>query len=84
MSSADVFQTMNAGYVQMMYEAWRRDPASVDEEWRAAFNNGWKGVEPETGDRTPVTAHREPSGAVGERSAVGGQQASSGLRNRPV
>ena len=46
-SSADVFQTMNAGYVQLMYETWLRDPASVDEEWRALFNNGWRGVEPD-------------------------------------
>ena len=48
-SSADVFQTMNAGYVQLMYETWLRDPASVDEEWRALFNNGWRGVEPDGG-----------------------------------
>jgi 2-oxoglutarate dehydrogenase complex dehydrogenase (E1) component-like enzyme len=47
---ADVFQTMNAGYAQLMYEQWLRDPTSVDEEWRAAFNNGWKGVDPGPGE----------------------------------
>ncbi len=45
--SADVFRTMNAGYVQLMYETWLRDPGSVDDEWRALFTDGWRGVEPE-------------------------------------
>ena len=43
---ADVFQTMNAGYAQLMYEQWLRDPMSVDEEWRALFANGQQGIEP--------------------------------------
>lgn len=35
-----VFGTHNAAFVQVMYEQYLRDPASVDEEWRALFDNG--------------------------------------------
>ncbi len=42
----DLFRTMNAGFVQAMYEQYLRDPASVDEEWRQLFENGGKGLEP--------------------------------------
>ncbi|HEY6807189.1 MAG TPA: multifunctional oxoglutarate decarboxylase/oxoglutarate dehydrogenase thiamine pyrophosphate-binding subunit/dihydrolipoyllysine-residue succinyltransferase subunit, partial [Gemmatimonadales bacterium] len=35
-----VFGTHNAAFVQVMYEQYLRDPASVDEEWRKLFDNG--------------------------------------------
>src|SRR3989440_3302261 len=35
-----VFGTHNAAFVQVMYEQYLRDPASVDEEWRNLFDNG--------------------------------------------
>ncbi len=35
-----VFGTHNAAFVQVMYEQWLRDPASVGEEWRQLFDNG--------------------------------------------
>ncbi|HJQ66459.1 MAG TPA: multifunctional oxoglutarate decarboxylase/oxoglutarate dehydrogenase thiamine pyrophosphate-binding subunit/dihydrolipoyllysine-residue succinyltransferase subunit, partial [Gemmatimonadales bacterium] len=35
-----VFGTNNAAFVQMMYEQYLRDPASVSEEWRGLFDNG--------------------------------------------
>ena len=35
-----VFGTHNAAFVQMMYEQYVRDPASVGEEWRQLFDNG--------------------------------------------
>ena len=35
-----VFGTHNAAFVQVMYEQYLRDPASVGEEWRALFDNG--------------------------------------------
>ncbi len=44
--SVDVFKTMNAGYAQELYEQFRRDPASVDPEWRALFESGQHGIEP--------------------------------------
>jgi len=40
--SADpnVFETANAGFAQVMYEEFLRDPASVDAEWRLLFESG--------------------------------------------
>ncbi|HEV2672485.1 MAG TPA: multifunctional oxoglutarate decarboxylase/oxoglutarate dehydrogenase thiamine pyrophosphate-binding subunit/dihydrolipoyllysine-residue succinyltransferase subunit [Gemmatimonadales bacterium] len=35
-----VFGTHNAAFVQVMYEEWLRDPASVGQEWRELFDNG--------------------------------------------
>src|SRR5207302_497515 len=35
-----VFGTLNAAFVQVMYEQYLRDPTSVDEEWRNLFDNG--------------------------------------------
>ncbi|HEV8398433.1 MAG TPA: 2-oxo acid dehydrogenase subunit E2, partial [Gemmatimonadales bacterium] len=35
-----VFGTHNAAFVQVMYEQYLRDPASVPEEWRGLFDNG--------------------------------------------
>ena len=35
-----VFGTNNAAFVQVMYEQYLRDPASVDAEWRQLFDNG--------------------------------------------
>jgi 2-oxoglutarate dehydrogenase E1 component len=37
---------MNAGYVQAMYEQYLRDPDSLDEDWRALFENGARGLPP--------------------------------------
>jgi 2-oxoglutarate dehydrogenase E1 component len=39
---------MNAGYAQALYEQYLRDPGSVDEEWRALFENGARGLPPLT------------------------------------
>src|SRR5213083_785623 len=35
-----VFGTHNAAFVQVMYEQYLRDPASVGEDWRQLFDNG--------------------------------------------
>jgi 2-oxoglutarate decarboxylase len=35
-----VFGTHNAAFVQVMYEQYLQDPASVGEEWRQLFDNG--------------------------------------------
>ncbi|MFI5206707.1 MAG: multifunctional oxoglutarate decarboxylase/oxoglutarate dehydrogenase thiamine pyrophosphate-binding subunit/dihydrolipoyllysine-residue succinyltransferase subunit [Gemmatimonadales bacterium] len=47
--TAAVYRTMNAGFVQEMYEQYLREPASVDPEWRALFENGGRGLEPVAG-----------------------------------
>jgi 2-oxoglutarate dehydrogenase E1 component len=44
--AAAVYRTMNAGFVQEMYEQYLKDPASVDPEWRVLFENGGRGLEP--------------------------------------
>src|SRR2546422_9797835 len=35
-----VFGTHNAAFVQVMYEQYLRDPASVSDDWRQLFDNG--------------------------------------------
>ncbi|MFI5279629.1 MAG: multifunctional oxoglutarate decarboxylase/oxoglutarate dehydrogenase thiamine pyrophosphate-binding subunit/dihydrolipoyllysine-residue succinyltransferase subunit [Gemmatimonadales bacterium] len=57
---ADVYRTMNAGFVQEMYEQYLRDPASVDPEWRALFENGGRGLEPVAG-AAPQAVERSKS-----------------------
>ena len=42
----NIFNTMNAGYAQAMYEQYLRDPDSVDEAWRALFEDGVQGLAP--------------------------------------
>lgn len=36
----NVFETANAGFAQMMYEEFLKNPASVDAEWRELFESG--------------------------------------------
>ncbi|MEX1998263.1 MAG: multifunctional oxoglutarate decarboxylase/oxoglutarate dehydrogenase thiamine pyrophosphate-binding subunit/dihydrolipoyllysine-residue succinyltransferase subunit [Gemmatimonadales bacterium] len=42
----NIFETVNSGFAQALYEDWRRDPSSVSEEWRKLFENGVKGEAP--------------------------------------
>ena len=42
----NVFETANAGFAQVMYEEFLRDPASVDTEWRQLFESGVVGEAP--------------------------------------
>ncbi len=72
-ATSDVFRTMNAGFVQAMYEQYLRDPASVDEEWRQLFENGGSGLEPV---ENPAMGNRQ--GAIGDAradAAAGASQA---------
>ena len=39
-------ESVNAGYVAELYAQYRRDPASVDAEWRTLFESGAGGFEP--------------------------------------
>jgi len=38
--SESIFDSQNAGYVQLLYEDYARNPASVPEEWRDFFEQG--------------------------------------------
>ncbi len=65
-----VFGTHNAAFVQVMYEQYLRDPASVGEEWRKLFDNG-KLAELPVIPTSPAEALREAGGGSREtRSAV--------------
>ena len=61
-----MFGTHNAAFVQVMYEQYLRDPASVPEEWRKLFDNGKSGELP-----IIPTSKAEVEGA---RSAVSGER----------
>jgi 2-oxoglutarate dehydrogenase E1 component len=42
----DALNLVNAGYVADLYEQYRRDPASIEPEWRSLFDSGAAGFEP--------------------------------------
>ena len=44
----NIFETVNSGFAQAMYEDYLRDPSSVPEEWRKLFDSGVKGEKPAT------------------------------------
>jgi 2-oxoglutarate dehydrogenase E1 component len=77
-SSQDVYRTMNAGFVQAMYEQYLRDPASVDPEWRELFENGGRGLEPVSG-----AADEEVRGARGEVRGVRSDGSSGSASEAP-
>src|SRR5262249_26020523 len=57
----NVFETVNSGFAQALYEDFLRDPASVPPEWRALFESGLKGEAPPSGNGAPKAANREPA-----------------------
>ncbi|MFQ5703242.1 MAG: multifunctional oxoglutarate decarboxylase/oxoglutarate dehydrogenase thiamine pyrophosphate-binding subunit/dihydrolipoyllysine-residue succinyltransferase subunit [Gemmatimonadales bacterium] len=59
----NVFETVNSGFVQALYEDYLRDPASVPSEWRELFENGLRG---ETPTETPQTPQSEQSTSAAE------------------
>src|SRR5467141_3426346 len=61
-----VFGTHNAAFVQVMYEQYLRDPASVPEEWRKLFDNG------KTAELPIIPTNRAE--LEGVRSAVSGER----------
>jgi 2-oxoglutarate dehydrogenase E1 component len=61
----NIFETVNSGFAQALYEDYLRDPTSVPPEWRELFDNGVKG---------------EPPGANGGTATPGSQQRAAGQR----
>src|SRR2546425_8041602 len=59
-----VFGTHNAAFVQVMYEQYLRDPASVSEEWRQLFDNG------KLAELPVIPTNRSDVLGSGERGAV--------------
>ena len=56
----NVFETANAGFAQVMYEEFLRDPSSVGEEWRELFQRGVVGING-TSEKTDVTVAPAPT-----------------------
>ncbi len=73
----DIFETVNSGFAQALYEDYLRDPKSVPEEWRKLFENGIKGEEPvkaATDGRERPEA-KDGSGSKGQDEAEGDSKA---------
>jgi len=64
-----VFGTHNAAFVQVMYEQYLRDPASVGEEWRNLFDNG------KLAELPVIPTSREEVAGLGPRDSGLGTQA---------
>ncbi len=72
MSSLPIISAFNDGYVAELYEAYRRDPASVDESWRQLFRfaaslAGAPGTAPAAADPAYL---RKVAGAAGLLQAI--------------
>jgi 2-oxoglutarate decarboxylase len=62
----NVFETANAGFAQVLYEDWLRDPNAVSPEWRSLFESGRVGERPAGGNgdgRAAATAPPQGSDA---------------------
>ncbi len=59
----NVFETVNSGFAQALYEDFLRDPASVPTEWRTLFESGLEGAEP------IETARQQDGNSAQERAA---------------
>ena len=73
----DAVNAVNAGYVAELYEQFRRDPASVDGEWRALFESG--AVAPPTSPAAPPATAR----GTGSRPAAPPRRQPPGAHRAP-
>jgi 2-oxoglutarate dehydrogenase E1 component len=62
MSSDPITGVFNDGYISEMYEAYRRNPASVDESWRQFFRfaENLSGATPRVAGEAPRTEQADP------------------------
>jgi 2-oxoglutarate dehydrogenase E1 component len=69
----NVFETANAGFAQIMYEEYLRDPSGVSPEWREYFQNGFAGLGPDVeGNGHHPSITEAPAADAGKRPAVSG------------
>ena len=59
----NIFETVNSGFAQALYEDYLRDPSSVPEEWRKLFESGFTGEEPIAGAPQPPAVPAAPTAA---------------------
>jgi pyruvate/2-oxoglutarate dehydrogenase complex dihydrolipoamide acyltransferase (E2) component len=81
--SADpnVFETANAGFAQVMYEEFLRDPASVGPEWRRLFESGIVGMDGQADGRSAGQMDREGTGQDARSLTT---EAGNGSPSRPT
>jgi 2-oxoglutarate decarboxylase len=60
----DAMNAVNAGYVAELYEQFRRDPASVEGEWRALFESGASGLAAAPGSAPAPGAAEQGNGSA--------------------
>ena len=72
MSSEAITSVFNDGYIVEVYDAFKRDPASVDESWRQFFRfaEGLGGASPTTQSGLPVGALRAAAGGAALLDAI--------------
>ncbi|MBI2536402.1 MAG: multifunctional oxoglutarate decarboxylase/oxoglutarate dehydrogenase thiamine pyrophosphate-binding subunit/dihydrolipoyllysine-residue succinyltransferase subunit, partial [Gemmatimonadetes bacterium] len=66
----NIFETVNSGFAQALYEDYLRDPNSVPPEWRELFENGMKGLRPETPSAGEAAEERAATAAPPAASAA--------------
>jgi multifunctional 2-oxoglutarate metabolism enzyme len=64
--------SLNAGYIGQLYEQYRRDPASVDREWRSLFESGAGGFEPAPPQQPPNNGNGSGAASVEPDVPAGG------------
>ncbi|HEX2142700.1 MAG TPA: multifunctional oxoglutarate decarboxylase/oxoglutarate dehydrogenase thiamine pyrophosphate-binding subunit/dihydrolipoyllysine-residue succinyltransferase subunit [Candidatus Limnocylindria bacterium] len=64
-SLAIALDSVNAGYVAERYEQYRRDPESVEPEWRSLFDGGAGGFEPVARPAPATAASSDGNGSGG-------------------
>ena len=67
----NVFETANAGFAQVMYEEFLRDPAAVGVEWRRLFESGVVGERPDGNGAVAPTPAPAPPADPGAPVAAG-------------
>ena len=68
----NIFETVNSGFAQALYEDYLRDPASVPAEWRTLFDQGLKGEAP-TGNGASAPSAAPASTAPPASAASAGE-----------
>ena len=66
----NIFETVNSGFAQAIYEDFLRDPGSVPAEWRQFFEGGIKGETPVD----PPASKDGPSEPAGTTVAASGPE----------
>ncbi len=67
----NIFETANAGFAQILYEEYLRDPSSVSDEWRRYFESGRAGLGSDAESNGRQAAGNGASGVMPTAGASG-------------